>query len=244
MSFYRGILIYVGKGSGDRWRHTITGGSSSELLNDFYFRNKYFNDMPIETHIVKWFNTSEQASKNEKVMINKHKPLCNKCTGRVHKTDNSLLSKIYEVSKNLGYSDPEYLESKFDFKFLFTPKGLLCKKVELCENSPFEYTGQDYHVKLKPTLYVHFPEYSLQYIEMPDNINSEMFHSFTSKRLLLNDCEIGLSNNLRTVSDNLDWLVSAYGGESFCWSDEMFKNPHMFNEEAFRSNFEKGRFNE
>lgn len=35
VSFYRGIPVYVGKGSGDRWKHTLYGQSSSEMLNDF-----------------------------------------------------------------------------------------------------------------------------------------------------------------------------------------------------------------
>jgi len=34
MSYYRGIPVYVGKGSDKRWKHTISGASGSELLND------------------------------------------------------------------------------------------------------------------------------------------------------------------------------------------------------------------
>ena len=235
ISYYRGLPVYVGKGSDFRWKHTICGGSGSELLNEFYFRHKFFNDMPLETHIVKYFKDNKSASVGEKKLISKLKPICNKCSGREHTVDNVMLKNIGDFCTIIGFDSPESLESKYDFRFLFTPKGLLCKKIELSENSPFEYGDQEYFVKIRKDFYIHFPEYALQYINITEPVNSEMFTSFTSKRILLNSVEMGLTSPLSHVSDNLDWLVSAYTGESFSFSDEMFKNPHKFDETAFRS---------
>lgn len=235
VSYYRGIPVYVGKGRDIRWKHTITGGSGSELLNEFYFRHKFFNDMPLETHIVKYFKDNKSATIGEKKLIDKLLPLCNKCSGRQHTTDKVILKRISDFCITTGFDHPETLESKFDFRFLFTPKGLLCKKIELSENSPFEYGDQDYFVKIKKDFYIHFPEYALQYINITEPVNSEMFTSFTSKRILLNIAEMGLTKPLNHVTDDPDWLVSAYTGKSFSFCDELFRNPHQFDEEAFRS---------
>ena len=81
VSFYRGIVVYVGKGVGDRWKHTYGGTSNNVSINDFHFRYKYFNDMPLETKIVKTFTSEEEAFKNESVLINRYLPLCNMCAG-------------------------------------------------------------------------------------------------------------------------------------------------------------------
>ena len=36
VSFYRGIVVYVGKGVGDRWKHTYGGTSNSYKHEDVY----------------------------------------------------------------------------------------------------------------------------------------------------------------------------------------------------------------
>lgn len=191
--------------------------------------------MPLETYVLRAYKDNLSATKAEKILISKYLPLCNKCTGRNHSVDHDMLDKIGEFCTSLGFDLPESLESKFDFRFLFTPKGLLCKYVKLSENSPFEYGDQEYFIKIKKDFYICFPEYALQYMNMPEEVDGEMFNAFTSKRILLTTVEMGLSNPLSHVSDNLDWLVSAYTGESFSFSDEMFKNPHKFDEIAFRA---------
>ena len=235
MSYYRGIPVYVGKGSDKRWKHTISGASGSELLNEFYFRHKFFNDMPLETYMVGWYKDSVTATKAEKKLINKYLPLCNKCSGRTHSVNWDMLDKIGDYCTSMSFDSPEHLESKFDFRLLFTPKGLLCKSVKLSENSPFEYGDQEYFIKIKKDFYICFPEYALQYINMTEEVDGEMFTAFTSKRILLGIVERGLTQPLSHVTDDLDWLVSAYTGESFTFSDHLFGNPHQFDEVGFRT---------
>lgn len=243
ISYYRGIPVYVGKGSGKRWKHTIGGTSGSELLNEFYFRQKFFNDMPLETYTVGWYKDNETASKTERKLIAKYLPLCNKCAGKIHNVNWDLLDKIGDYCKSMGFESPEQLESKFDFRFLFTPKGLLCKSVKLSENSPFEYGDQEYFIKIKKDFYICFPEYALQYISMTEEVNGEMFTSFTSKRILLGIAERGLTQPLSHVTDDLDWLVAAYKGGSFSFNDHLFGNPHQFDEVGFRL-LRNGEFDE
>lgn len=243
ISYYRGIPVYVGKGSGKRWKHTFSGASGSELLNEFYFRQKFFNDMPLETYVLKAYKDNLTATKAEKALINKYLPLCNKCTGRRHSVDYDMIDSIAEFCPSLGFDQPDRLESKFDFRFLFTPKGLLCTYVKLSENSPFEYGDQEYFIKIKKDFYIHFPEYALQYIAMTEEVEGEMFSAFTSKRILLGIAERGLTQPLSHVTDDLDWLVAAYKGESFSFSDHLFNNPHQFDEVGFRA-LRNGEFDE
>ena len=243
ISYYRGIPVYVGKGTEKRWKHTVSGGSGSELLNEFYFRHKFFNDLNLETYVVERFVDNASATKGEKKLISKYLPMCNKCSGREHSIDKDMLGKISNICKISGFDSPELLESKFDFRFLFTPKGLMCRYIKLSDNSPFEYGDQEYFIKIKKDFYIHFPEYALQFIKLADPLEIEMFSAFTSKRIILGMVERGDERPLSHVTDDVDWLVTAYKGESFSFSDHLFKNPHQFDEEAFRT-LEKGEFDE
>ena len=70
---------------------------------------------------------------------------------------------------------------------------------------------------------------------MTEEVDGEMFTAFTSKRILLGIVERGLTQPLSHVTDDLNWLVSAYTGESFTFSDHLFGNPHQFDEVGFRT---------
>lgn len=218
VSFYRGIPVYVGKGSGNRWHHTLEGKSSSDLINDFHFRYKYFNDMPLDTYVVKRFSTDLQASRNERKLIGKYLPYCNKCSGRTHSTDYDFREKLIDLCTKLGYSKPETLHSKFDFRLLFTPKGLLCSYERLNENSPFEEAREPYHFRIKAELYKYFPEYLLHFIENDPETHGTLLSSFNTKAIYFQMFRLGHHEVYRGVDKN--WKVSAIFGGSFNFVSE------------------------
>ena len=226
ISFYRGIVVYVGKGVGKRYEHTITGQSGNELINDFYFRNKYLGDMPLDTYIVKRYNTDVEACKGEEKLISKYLPYCNKCSGREHKDTYSFKEKLTSLCEELGYDHPETLYSKFDFKFLFTPKGLLCTSVSLSENSPFEKTGERFHVRLKSEFHKYFPENILQFIKHDRDTHGVMLTSFCTKYLYMK-----IFKHQPEILDYLrfspEWKASAILSD--CWD---FAEPFGFKFES------------
>ena len=166
VAYYRGIPVYIGKGTGDRLNHTNSGQSNNELLNEFYFRARFLDDMPLVVHKVKRHICDFDALAHEKELISKYLPYCNKCSGRSHNSDYIFKGKLSKVCFENGYSQPEVLESKFDFRFLFTPKGLWCKSVKLSDKSPFEYAFNKYHIKIKDEILVHFKEFCLQFADL------------------------------------------------------------------------------
>lgn len=211
--FYRGILVYVGKGTGKRWKHVAYGRSNSELINDFYFRNKYLNDMNLDIRIHKYFSTDLQAKEEEKKQINKHKPFCNKVAGREHSEKYTFKGKLEEVAKEEGYDVPEVLWSKFDFSFLFTPKGLLCKKVHLSKNSIFEYTGEEYHIRIKSQVFKYFPEYLLRFLNFDNESDAEYWNFFGVRNSYIQGLETGLYS--LTEYGDLDWHIEAINSKFF-----------------------------
>lgn len=220
IAFYRGIPVYVGKGVGKRWVHTINGQSGSELINDFYFRAKYLNDMPLDTYIVKRFKTDAQALKGERVLINKYLPYCNKCAGRFHSDNEEICEKISEVSKILGMDKPEALESKFDFRFLFTPKGLLCRNVNLNKNSPFEYAEEEYHIRVKSKLFKFFPENLLQFMENDRTTWGSLLTSLHTKPLYFNENTLNRGVMFDGLDVDINWKVTALLGGSFDFAEK------------------------
>lgn len=67
-----GEVVYVGYGKGNRYRHTISGKSTSKELNRLYFANA-----PMITEIVANGLDRKSAQQLEKTLIAKHKPKCN-----------------------------------------------------------------------------------------------------------------------------------------------------------------------
>lgn len=211
--YYRGILVYVGKGRGKRWKHVAGGGSNNELINDFYFRNKYFNDLNLDVRISKRFSTDALAKKEEKKQIEKFKPLCNKVSGRVHESNYEFQDKLKKVARIEGLGEPEELQSKFDFKFLFTPKGLLCRSVYLPEDSVFEYAKEKFHIKIKECCYKHFPEYLLGFLEFDEELDSEFLSFFGVRSSYIQSLELGLLD--LSIYGDLDWHIKAINSEHF-----------------------------
>lgn len=211
--FYRGILVYIGKGKGRRWEHVANGRSANELINDFYFRNKYFSDVNLEVNIPVRFKTDLQARKEESKQIAIHKPLCNKVAGRGHTNEYDFKDKLYEVAELLRKDKPDNIWSKFDFSFLFTPKGLICQSVSLSDNSVFEYTGEDYYIRLKKDCYKYFPEYFVRFAKFYSEARTEFWTWFGIRNMYIQSLEIGIEK-LSEYGD-LDWHIKAIDSKYF-----------------------------
>lgn len=69
-------LLYVGKGSGERWKHCNSGVSSNKQLNRYYFQNGEGDC--IKTQIKAYFDTEEEALHYEKASIKDSKPVTTK----------------------------------------------------------------------------------------------------------------------------------------------------------------------
>lgn len=234
MSFYRGIPVYVGKGVGKRWIHTVNGKSNNDLINYFYFNHTMKGDMPLETYIVKRYATSKEALHGESLLISKFLPYCNKCSGRSHSDKYDFEEKLIDVCERNGYDFPESLYSKFDFRFLFTPFGLFCTSVNLSENSPFEYADKQYHIRIKKELLTEFPENFLQYMKHDSDLSGEFISSFHNKPLALCTAESGDISMFKDLNVTIDWMVSALCGESLNFADEFGFECRELNVEKFK----------
>lgn len=213
IAFYRGIPVYIGKGKGGRSKHTQWGASGSREVNEFYFRSKLLGDMPLDTYVVKKFSSEKSAYKNEAKLIKKYLPYCNKSAKFDYTDEYSFRDKLHEVSKIRGFSEPEILISTLDFRFLFTPKGLLCKKAELSDNSPFEYTGEENHIRIKKSLYIEFPEFGLQFCDYNVDCAIEYF-MINTKQKVIRDLEKGI-DLYRGVSNCRKWAIKTLEAGSF-----------------------------
>lgn len=211
--YYRGILVYIGKGKGRRWKHIAYGRSANELINDFFFRNKYLGDMNLDVRISGWFKTDAQAKKEEKKQIDKFKPYCNKVAGREHENNYSFKDKLVDISLKKCADEVEELWSKFDFRMLFTPKGLLCKKTYISKNSVFEKAEEDYHIRIKDKYYKYFPEYLLCFLNFDTEADAEFWAFFGVRNTYIQMLEIGACEI--TDYGDLDWHIKALDSEHF-----------------------------
>lgn len=227
--YYRGILVYVGKGTGKRWKHVVHGRSNSELINDFYFRNKYLDDMNLDIRMSGYFKTDAQAKKEEKKQIQNFKPFCNKVAGREHSSEYVFKDKLISVSEEDREYELEEVWSKFDHSFLFTPKGLLCKKVNLHPSSVFENTGEDYYIRIKKKYYKYFPEYLIRFLDFDSIADAEYWNFFGVRNSYIHGLERGVYE--LTEYGDLDWHIEAINSEHFKYTKN---NVREFDEELYR----------
>ena len=157
MSYYRGIVVYIGKGKGLRLNHTFNGESSNKILNEFYFRNMYLNDFPLYTKKVCEFRTEQEALSYEKDMIIKFQPVANRDTSLwVEKNMSMYLTKKLRKIFNTDKIVPKLITTKYDEDLIYTKFGLPCKInskslpefLEYCENG---------NVRLTESTLQHFP---------------------------------------------------------------------------------------
>lgn len=175
MSYYRGIVVYVGKGKGLRLNHTFKGESSNKILNEFYFRNMYLNDFPLYTKKVCEFSTEREALSYEKDMIRKLQPVANRDTSLWVEKNMSMyltkkLRKIFDTDK----ITPEIITTRYDEDLIYTKFGLPCEVkskslpefLEYCENG---------NVRLTEDTLQHFPTKRSKYLFCIDKIPCDIF---------------------------------------------------------------------
>ena len=84
-------ILYIGKGSGNRYQHCNNGASANKDLNRYYFTNG--EEGSITVKILHHFDDDKSALQYEKDLIIKHKPLyntdfCKKTTRKVKNRQN------------------------------------------------------------------------------------------------------------------------------------------------------------
>ena len=92
-----GEIVYIGKGRKGRHKHCNSGTSHVYELNEIHFKE---GSGILETEVVKYFKTDEEATKLERLLIQKYKPTFNKVfTGRCSKALTS--SEAYRLKKDM-----------------------------------------------------------------------------------------------------------------------------------------------
>ena len=91
-----GELLYVGKGTGERYRHCLNGASHVKALNRFFFNNG--ENGSIVVRIVRYFDNSEDALYSESCDIETLKPAFN-VVGNSNKTLRGFVKKLSLVEK-------------------------------------------------------------------------------------------------------------------------------------------------
>lgn len=202
ISFYRDIVIYVGKGKGSRLSHTFGGESSNRVLNEFYFRNMYLNDFPLETRKVKDFYTEKEALDYESNMIRKYQPVGNRSMRLwVNKSMSNYLTKKLNNILNSDKVRPELITTKYDEDLIYTQFGLPCtinskvfpKFLTRCENG---------NVRLSDDMLEHFPNKSSKFLFSKDRVPSNIFieHTFSDVfREIVNSEKVMVTKYLKTT---------------------------------------------
>lgn len=179
VSYYRGIVVYVGKGKGLRLEHTVNGESGNKVLNEFYFRNMYFNDFPLYTTKVQDFRTEREALSYERDMIMKHQPVANSTTRFwVEKGMSMFLTKKLRKIFNNEKITSDLILTKYDEDLIYTKFGLPCEVrsksfpefLEVCENG---------NVRLVDSILKHFPTKKSKYVFSENKIPSDVFKNTT-----------------------------------------------------------------
>lgn len=88
-------LLYVGKGTKERWKHCISGASHNKWLNKYFFLNG--EDGSIRVEIVERFDTLEQSLLAEEEAIKLLNPLYN--TTHTNKTKETKMRLGMKVNK-------------------------------------------------------------------------------------------------------------------------------------------------
>lgn len=123
-----GELLYVGKGSGERYKHCNSGTSSNKNLNRYYFNNGEGDC--ITTKVVKYFHTDEEALQYEKHLIETEKPMFNNEVERLSIKEMTQLKKLESGRKvNFRQLAENYYEAKIRLKG--------------CEDSSIDCTVED-----------------------------------------------------------------------------------------------------
>lgn len=123
-----GELLYVGKGSGERYKHCSSGVSSKKNLNRYYFQNG--EGECITTSIVEYFDTEVEALCYEKYSIELNRPTFNSEVDKYLKEDLSPIQRL-----ELGY--------KVNFRQLAENYYEAKIRLKGCEDSSIDCTVED-----------------------------------------------------------------------------------------------------
>lgn len=201
-SFYRDIMVYVGKGKGSRLKHTLNGESANKILNEFYFRNLYLNDFPLETRKLQHFKYEKEALDYEKALILKNQPIGNR--------DNSLwiesgmtMYLTKKLRKVLGNNtlDSKLITSRYNEDLIYAPFGLPCKLN--CKELPdFLTICENGNVRLSDNILENFPNKSSKFLFSDVKINPDVFNTKTFFEVFndLKDCGKFLQSTVLTAS--------------------------------------------
>ena len=122
-----GELLYVGKGTGDRYKHCLSGASNNKDINRYYFMNG--EDGSIEVRIVRYFDNSEDALHSESCDIDTLKPAFN-----VVGNKNFEEQDIEEVKRKLEIVEKEVKDArKVKLYAIYTSKKYLKIAEMACE---------------------------------------------------------------------------------------------------------------
>ena len=122
-----GELLYVGKGTGDRWKHCLSGASNNKDINRYYFMNG--ENGSIEVRIVRYFDNSEDALHSESCDIDTLKPAFN-----VVGNKNFEEQDIEEVKRKLEIVEKEVKDArKVKLYAIYTSKKYLKIAEMACE---------------------------------------------------------------------------------------------------------------
>lgn len=96
-----GEIVYIGKGRKGRHKHCNSGVSHVFELNEIYFKE---GSSVLETEVVRYFKTDEEALAYEKELIVKHKPKLNKTY-----TGNDVRGKVSKEARDLRNKLKDYI---------------------------------------------------------------------------------------------------------------------------------------
>lgn len=178
-SFYRDIMVYVGKGKGSRLNHTLNGESANKVLNEFYFRTLYFNDFPLETRKLQHFKNEKDALSYEKSLILKNQPIGNRSCGLQVESGLSMsLTKKLRKLLNDETLDSNIITSFYNEDLIYTPYGLPC--TFNCKELPnFLTLCQNGNIKLSEAVLENFPTKASKFLYPKIKIETTIFNNET-----------------------------------------------------------------
>lgn len=132
---HKDVIVYIGKGSKDRYKHCTSGKSHNFEMNEIYFQHLHFKAEPIEVNILKGFYDEEEAYEFELMLINEFKPKFNSDL----KCDKSLEINCILIESHRG----DYIE----FKSKRKSYGNMTISERIKNNKPISFTSiaKEYH---------------------------------------------------------------------------------------------------
>lgn len=97
-----GEVLYIGKGSGNRYKHCSGGASNNVNLNRYYFANGESGSIIVD--IIKRFDTNQEAIQYETLLITERLPLFNVRDHPINKVNSKMKHLTDLENLNRGYA--------------------------------------------------------------------------------------------------------------------------------------------